>query len=112
MCYPPAPSLVNLKLLSKPDVLIIGFPVQGPMSLYCNNKITINITHDPIQHDRTKHVEIDRHFIKDHIKKGNICFPYIQTKDRITDIFTKGLGGVQFMSLTNKLEIIDIYSST
>ena len=34
------------------------------MKLYCDNKSTINIAHNPVQHDRTKHIEIDRHFIK------------------------------------------------
>ena len=36
---------------------------DGPMRLYCDNKSTINITHNSVQHDRTKHIEIDRHFI-------------------------------------------------
>lgn len=46
----------------------VGFPVQNSMNLYYDNKVAINITHDPVQHDRTKHVEVDRHFIKDHVK--------------------------------------------
>ena len=37
---------------------------DGPMKLYCDNKSAINIVHNPIQHDRTKHIKIDRHFIK------------------------------------------------
>lgn len=81
------------------------------MNLYCDNKAAISITHDQVQHDRTKHVEVDKHFIKDHIKKDNICIPNIQTKDQLTDLFTKGLGGGQFMSLISKLGMINIYSS-
>jgi hypothetical protein len=38
---------------------------KDSMRLYCDNKVAINITHNPVQHDRTKHVEIDRHFIKE-----------------------------------------------
>lgn len=89
----------------------VGFPLQGSMSLYCDNKAAINIAHDLVQHDRTKHVEVDKYFIKDHIKKGNICIPYIQTKNQLADVFTKGLRGVQFMSLISKLGMIDIFSS-
>ena len=37
---------------------------EGSMGLYCDNKSTISISHNPIQHDRTKHVEVDQHFIK------------------------------------------------
>lgn len=80
----------------------VGCLIQGSMNLLCDNKAAISIAHDPVHHGRTKHVEVDRHFIKDHIKKGNICIPYIQTK---------GLGGEQFMSFLSKLRMIDIYSS-
>lgn len=46
----------------------VDFPIKGPMRLYCDNKAAISITHDPVQYDRTKHVEVDCHFIKDHLK--------------------------------------------
>lgn len=80
------------------------------MRSYCDNKATINIVHDPVQHDRTKHVEVDRHFIKDHLKKGNICTPFVQTQNQLVDIFTKGLSSPQFQGLVSKLGIRDIYS--
>lgn len=43
-----------------------------------------------MQHDRTKHVEVDQNFIKDHLKTGSICTPFIQTKDQLAYAFTKG----------------------
>lgn len=89
----------------------VRFSMKRPMMLYCDNKAAINIAHDPVQHDRTKHVEVDRHFIKDHIKKNNICIPYIPTKDQIANIFTKGLGTTSFVSIVGKLGMQDIYSS-
>ncbi|RVW73428.1 Retrovirus-related Pol polyprotein from transposon RE1 [Vitis vinifera] len=42
---------------------------DGLMKLYCDNKSAINIAHNPIQHDRTKHIEIDRHFIKEKLEE-------------------------------------------
>lgn len=54
-------------------IIELGLHVPEPMNLYCNNKAAINIAHDPVQHDKTKHVEVDRHFIKDHLKVGRIC---------------------------------------
>lgn len=80
------------------------------MSLYCNNKAGISIAHDLVQHDRTKHVKVDSHFIKDHLKMGHICTPYIQTQHQFANVFTKGISEAQFMNLIGKLGMTDIYS--
>ena len=42
----------------------IGFTPSSEMNLFCDNKATVDISHNPIQHDYTKQVEVDRHFIK------------------------------------------------
>ncbi|WP_216666954.1 Ty1/Copia family ribonuclease HI, partial [Proteus mirabilis] len=44
--------------------------VEQPMKLYCDNKAAISIANNPVQHDRTKHIEIDRHFIKEKLEAG------------------------------------------
>ena len=46
-----------------------------PMKLYCDNKFAISIAHNPVQHDRTKHIEVYRHFIKEKLDSGLICTP-------------------------------------
>lgn len=46
----------------------LGFKPNEVMRLYCDNTSAIAIAHNPVQHDRTKHVEIDRHFIKENLK--------------------------------------------
>ncbi|KAA0052084.1 putative mitochondrial protein [Cucumis melo var. makuwa] len=58
--------------------------------------ISINIGNNPVQHDRfnmigTKHVEIDRHFIKERLDNGSICIPYISLSQQIGDVLTKVL---------------------
>ena len=53
---------------------------DGPMKLYCDNKSTINIAHNPIQHDRTKHIEIDRHFIKENLEEGIVCMSFVPSE--------------------------------
>ena len=65
--------------------------VPKPIRLYTDSKAAIAIAHNPVQHDRTKHVEIDRHFIKEKLTSGLICMPYISTTSQVADIFTKGL---------------------
>ena len=53
---------------------------QGPMKLYYDNKLAINIAHNSIQHNRTKHMELDRHFIKEKLDIEMICIPYLFVK--------------------------------
>jgi hypothetical protein len=51
--------------------------VNMPMKLYCDNKAAISISQNPVQHDRTKHVEIDRHFIKEKIVELFACLLFL-----------------------------------
>ena len=57
--------------------------------LYCDNKATISILENPVQHDRTKNVEIDRHFIKEKLENKIINLPFVRSKDQLADILTK-----------------------
>ncbi|RVW21527.1 Retrovirus-related Pol polyprotein from transposon RE1 [Vitis vinifera] len=82
---------------------------DGPMKLYCDNKSAINIAHNPIQHDRTKHIEIDRHFIKEKLEEGVVCMSYVPSEHQSVDILTKGLNSSMFYDLVFKLEMIDIF---
>ncbi|WJZ80505.1 hypothetical protein VitviT2T_000420 [Vitis vinifera] len=84
---------------------------DGPMKLYCDNKSAINIAHNPIQHDRTKHIEIDRHFIKEKLEEGVVCMSYVPSEHQLADILTKGLNNSMFHNLVFKLGMEDIYSS-
>jgi len=58
------------------------------MRLYCDNKAAISIAHNLVQHDRTKNVEIDRHFIKEKLREGVICTPYVKIGEQLADILT------------------------
>jgi hypothetical protein len=69
----------------------LEFDSKDSMRLYCDNKVAISIAHNPVQHDRTKHVEIDLQFIKEKLRKCISCTPYVKTGEQLADMLTKGV---------------------
>ena len=59
------------------------------MLLYCDSKVAISIVHNPIHHDRTKHVEVDHRFIKEKMKEGMLNIDYRLTREQTTNILAK-----------------------
>ena len=90
----------------------LSITIELPIKLYCDNKAAISISQNPVQHDITKHIEVDRHFIKEKIKKGIICMTCILTREQLADIFTKGLQKSSFEDFICKLDMINIYDLT
>lgn len=81
-----------------------------PMRLYCDNKSDISIAHNPVKHDRTNHIKVDRHFIKEKLDSGLICIPYVSSQDHVAYFLTKGLKDNNFEKIISKLGMINIYS--
>ncbi|RVW58266.1 Retrovirus-related Pol polyprotein from transposon RE2 [Vitis vinifera] len=74
---------------------------------------TCDIAHNPIQHDRTKHVEVDRFFIKEKLDDKIVELPKIRSEDQLTDILTKAaVSNRVFSKFLDKLDMCDIYAST
>ena len=73
---------------------------------------SIDISHNPVQHDRTKHVEIDRHFIKEKLEANLISFPFVPSEDQLANILTKAVSSKAFHDSLGKLGIRDMYAPT
>lgn len=88
---------------------VIYCPKQA-MNLHCDNKAAIDISQNPVQHDRTKHVEVDRHFIKEKLDAKLIDFPFVPTEEQLADVLTKGVSTKVFYDSLDKLGIRDLYA--
>ena len=78
---------------------------QDVMTLYCDNLSAINISKNPVQHSRTKHIDIRHHYIRELVDDKVITLEHVDTEEQIADIFTKALDANQFEKLRGKLGI-------
>ena len=75
--------------------------------LKCNNTSAINLSKNPIQHSRTKHIDIIHHFLRDHIQNGDISLEFVNTNNQHADIFTKPLNEERLNFIKHDLGMID-----
>ncbi|WJX67153.1 hypothetical protein P8452_51646 [Trifolium repens] len=78
---------------------------QDAITLYCDNLSAKYISKIPVQHSKTKHIDIRHHFIRDLVENKVVTLEHGGTKDQVADIFTKALDAVQFETLRGKLGI-------
>ncbi|GKB78395.1 putative ribonuclease H-like domain-containing protein, partial [Tanacetum coccineum] len=71
--------------------------------IYCDSKLAIAISCNPVQHSRTKHITVRYHFIKEHVEKGTIELYFVNTNYQLADIFTKALPVDIFNYLVRRL---------
>ena len=79
----------------------------GTMPLLCDNESAINIANNPVQHCRTKHIDIRHHFLRDHVANGDIDLTHVGTMFHLADIFMKPLDEACFVTLRRELGIQD-----
>ncbi|GKE81598.1 hypothetical protein Tco_1551598 [Tanacetum coccineum] len=78
------------------------------VSIMCDNKGAIDLSGNPVQHSRTKHIEIRHHFLRNNVQKGNISIEKVASGDNIADILTKPLKHRVFNYLRLGLEMMDL----
>ena len=81
-----------------------GIP-QDTMCVFCDNTNAINLSKNPVQHSKSKHIEIRYHFIRDLVEERVVCLEFIHIDNQKADIFTKPLDGPRFKSLRKTIGV-------
>jgi hypothetical protein len=74
--------------------------------ILCDNQSCIKMTENPVFHDRSKHIEIRCHFIRDMVQRGALKLQYISTDEQVANVMTKPLSHVKFEHFRDKLGIV------
>lgn len=80
-------------------------PIQKASVVFCDNVSVVYLSSNPVQHHRTKHVEIDIHFVRERVALGLIRVLHVPSSQQYADIFTKGLPTSLFEEFRNSLSI-------
>ncbi len=83
----------------------LGYQQLVATPLYCNNQSAITLSQDPKYHSRTKHIEMQHHYIWEIVAKGEVNVIYCATKNMVVDMMTKSLPKLKHVKLTTNLRI-------
>ena len=100
--YVAAASCCAQLLWIKQQLSDFGLKIEQ-VPIFCDNTSAINIAKIPVQHKRTKHIDIRHHFLRDNVEKGLISMNFCTTEEQTADIFTKALAREHFER--NRLEL-------
>jgi len=98
--------LIWIKIMLK----TLGVVHKQPMVVQCDSKSAIYIATNPVFHERTKHIEIDLHFVRDEVLKREIQLYHVDSRSQLADILTKAIGKDGFRYFKSKLGTRNLYS--
>lgn len=93
-------------------LLELKCPIQKGTLVYCDNISAIYLSGNPVQHQRTKHIELDIHFVREKVARGQVRVLHVPSRYQVADIFTKGLPRILFDDFCASLNVREPPAST
>jgi hypothetical protein len=78
-----------------------------PIMIHCDNQSCVKLSENPVSHDKSKHVEIKFHYIRDMVQRKAVLVQYLPTNEQIIDVLTKPLAKSKFEYFRDKLEVVE-----
>jgi hypothetical protein len=80
---------------------------MDPTTIHCDNQSCVKLSENPVFHDKSKHIEIKYHYIRDMVQRKTIHVQYLSTHEQIADIFTKPLAKTKFEYFRERLGLME-----
>ncbi|KAL1193523.1 Retrovirus-related Pol polyprotein from transposon RE2 [Cardamine amara subsp. amara] len=97
--------LVWIKALLKD----LGIESSEPITLHCDNQAAIHIASNSVFHERTKHIEVDCHYVREKVEAGTILPTFVRSVDQLADVFTKATSSRVCSDLHGKMGLMDLH---
>ena len=76
--------------------------------LFVDNKAAISLSNNPVHHERSKHIDIRYHFIRECVEEGKVKVKHVASNDQLADLLTKPLGRVKFEELRRRVGVVNV----